>query len=96
MEHKIAADHVLHGRGREAFLHRDVEVSGKDSLQQFLGFKIRNEVARDCIFFLALEISGGNRNGGRAELAAIAAPEFAAGAPDSRRIERNMHAKDDR
>ena len=62
MEHEIAADHVLHGRGREAILHRYMEVTGKDTLEKLLSFKIRNEVTRGLIFKLALVVTARIRN----------------------------------
>ena len=72
MEHEIAADHVLHSSGREAVLHRNVEVTGKDTLEKLLSFKIRNEVTRGLIFKLALVVTARIRNCSGTELTILA------------------------
>ena len=73
MKHEIAADHVLHSRGREAILHRYVEVTGKDTLEKLLGLEVRNEVASDRIFKLALVVTARIRNCSGTELSILAA-----------------------
>ena len=73
MEHEIAANDILHSRGREAILHRYVEVSSKDTLEKLLPFEIRDEVARGLIFKLALVATARIRNCSGTELALLAA-----------------------
>ena len=72
MEHEIAANDILHSSGREAILHRYVEVTGKDTLEKLLSFKIRNEVTRGLIFKLALVVTARIRNCSGTELALLA------------------------
>ena len=73
MEHKIASDHILYRRRREPFLHRYVEMSGKNSLEKLLGLEVRNEVASDRIFKLALVVTARIRNCSGTELTILAA-----------------------
>ena len=73
MEHEIAANDILHSSGREAILHRYVEVTGKDTLEKLLGLEVRNEVASDRIFKLALVVTARIRNCSGTELALLAA-----------------------
>ena len=97
MEHEIAADHVLHCGRRETFLHRDVEVSGKDALEQFLRLQVRDEIARDGVLLLAPVIARWFGNRRRAELQILASPpELSLRTPDVRSDERHVHAENDR
>ena len=96
MEHEIAADDVLHRRGREAVLHGDVQVAGENALQELLRLQVGDEVARHGIGLLHLVVAARVRHRGALELPPGARPELLVREPDVRRDERHVHAEDDR
>ena len=56
-EEEVASDEILHGRGREAFLHREVLMAGEYRLQELLLLQIGDEASRGRIVQLVPEVA---------------------------------------